>query len=254
MMSPGTTTSTHSVSTFETRQRAIGKFVNSKIAPLQHDYTTVTAGSSGARAHLAMLRHGFDDGEVRWLNVGYDIFADWPPEELGDPADERGFGTAETLNAIGTALQMYALHQQSKSQGMAWFPLHNNDNDANEVVLGHGSSQGAAAGSRSHDRWKHSFGAACRVLDGPKIGTEITPVRRKLQAMEYAPDFEGVRTNMMSLIRRMRSENVTLDYNGLAQDLFRLQFPSRHSSVFKRWGQEYFSSFDQQDGTETTEA
>lgn len=223
----------HSVSTFETRQRAIGKFVNSKIAPLQYNYTNVTTGSAGARAHLAMLRHGFEDGEVRWLNVGYDIFSDWPHETLGDPADERKFGAQETLNAIGSALQMYALHQQSKSSGMAWFPT-------------------GKAKLQNSDKRKHSFGVACRALEGPKVSSEVTTIRRRLQVMEYVPDFEGVRTNLIPLIRMMRSNGITLDYDRLAQDLFRLQFPSRRSSVFKRWGQEYFSTLAQP--TEAEEA
>ena len=59
--------------------------------------------------------------------------------------------------------------------------------------------------------------------------------------MEDAPDFDGIRHQLYSLIRMMRNQDVKLDYQAFAQDLYLLQLPGRRASVFHRWARQYYA-------------
>lgn len=246
MMAPATETTAKTVPSFATGRKAVGRFVNSKIQNLQRNYTNDTPLSSQARAHLAMLRHGFTDQRVRWLNVGYDLFQDWPTDELGDLADDNNRLTSAAVNAISTALQMYAIHQQSKSRGMAWF-LDKGGKGGN----GDGTGPVDGSGSRTYqsEARSHSFGHDCHVVDLSSGGEGGDRCLRSLQFIEDMPSFTGIEHNLWSLIKLMRSHDVELDYNQFSQDLFDLQFPSVRPSVFNRWSRQYFgTSVDETDG------
>ena len=218
MMTADTVTDDHVLSV-DDRKQAVGRYANHRIGKLQYAYTV--QASSVARAHLAMLRRGIDDGRVRWMNVGFDLYEDWPQDILGNPALDNDPNIVTETRAIATALQMYALHQQSKSQGMAWMPDHKQQ-------------------ARS-ERFRYSFGHACHMIDADQDGSKATPVLRRLQIMEDAPDFDGIRHQLYSLIRMMRNQDVKLDYQAFAQDLYLLQLPGRRASVFHRWARQYYA-------------
>ena len=218
MMTADTVTDDHVLSV-DDRKQAVGRYANYRIGKLQYAYTV--QASSVARAHLALLRRGIDDGRVRWMNVGFDLYEDWPQDILGNPALDNDPNIVTETRAIATALQMYALHQQSKSQGMAWMPDHKQQ-------------------ARS-ERFRYSFGHACRMIDADQDGSKATPVLRRLQIMEDAPDFDGIRHQLYSLIRMMRNQDVKLDYQAFAQDLYLLQLPGRRASVFHRWARQYYA-------------
>ena len=218
MMTADTVTDDHVLSV-DDRKQAVGRYANHRIGELQYAYTV--QASSVARAHLALLRRGIDDGRVRWMNVGFDLYEDWPQDTLGNPALDNDPNIVTETRAIAAALQMYALHQQSKSQGMAWIPDH---------------KQRAQS-----ERFRYSFGHACRIIDADQDGSKATPVLRRLQIMEDAPDFDGIRHQLYSLIRMMRNQDVKLDYQAFAQDLYLLQLPGRRASVFHRWARQYYA-------------
>ena len=227
MMTAATMTNEHILSV-DDRKQAVGRYANYRIGKLQYAYTAQS--SSVARAHLALLRRGIDDGRVRWMNVGFDLYEDWPQDTLGNPAFDNDANIVTETWAIATALQMYALHQQSKSQGMAWMPDHKDTGNGSE----------AKQRARS-ERFRHSFGHACRMIDADQDGSKVTPVLRRLQIMEDAPDLDGIRHQLYSLIRMMRNQDVKLDYQAFAQDLYLLELPGRRASVFHRWARQYYA-------------
>ena len=227
MMTAATMTNERVLSV-DDRKQAVGRYANYRIGKLQYAYTVQS--SSVARAHLALLRRGIDDGRVRWMNVGFDLYEDWPQDTLGNPALDNDTNIVTETWAIAAALQMYALHQQSKSQGMAWMPDHKD------------SGNGAEAKQRARsERFRHSFGHACRMIDADQDGSKVTPVLRRLQIMEDAPDLDGIRHQLYSLIRMMRNQDVELDYQAFAQDLYLLELPGRRASVFHRWARQYYA-------------
>ena len=59
--------------------------------------------------------------------------------------------------------------------------------------------------------------------------------------MEDAPDLDGIRHQLYSLIRMMRNQDVELDYQAFAQDLYLLELPGRRASVFHRWARQYYA-------------
>ena len=227
MMTAATMTNEHILSV-DDRKQAVGRYANYRIGKLQYAYTAQS--SSVARAHLALLRRGIDDGRVRWMNVGFDLYEDWPQDTLGNPAFDNDANIVTETWAIAAALQMYALHQQSKSQGMAWMPDHKD------------TGNGAEAKQRARsERFRHSFGHACRMIDADQDGSKVTPVLRRLQIMEDAPELDGIRHQLYSLIRMMRNQDVKLDYQAFAQDLYLLELPGRRASVFHRWARQYYA-------------
>lgn len=240
MVQSNTSRSASSVPTRSDRRRALGKYVNQKIRRLQSAY--ISGSSSDARGRMALLRKGLDTGAVRWLSVGIDLYSDWPRETLGDPTDESDYYIKPEIRAIATSLQVYALHQQSKSEAMAWMP-------------GRMDATGAMS-EQTNNVWPqnlHSFGHACFEIDGKQDEAKsvVTPVLKQLQSMEDFPDFDNVRHRLYSLIHMMRSKSVSLDYSNFARDLYDLQFSYSRSSVFDRWAREYFKPHENQADVKT---
>ncbi|NEG54822.1 type I-E CRISPR-associated protein Cse2/CasB [Bifidobacterium sp. SMA15] len=189
----------------------LGYFVNGRIFKLQNEYTRRDGGTPSSRAALARLRRDLDGGAPVWMSIGADLFEDWPqtlPSAEEDPA---------ALRAAKTALELYALHQQSRRSGVA---------------------QGAEDAGKN----RMTFGRACRLINPDT--EHANGVKRRLQAVEAAPDFNGVVRNVRSLIMLMRTAGdgaITLDYRSLAQDLYQIQFPEARGEVFMRWSMDYSS-------------
>ena len=84
-----------------------------------------------------------------------------------------------------------------------------------------------------------SLGGACRAL--VKIDSaRAKGIERRLAAVEAAPDFAGVTRSVRSLVQLLRSQDVALDYDRLARDLYLVQFPYEKDAVIRRWAQDYY--------------
>lgn len=188
--------------------RAVERFVNRKALKLQNAYLS---GSSSSRATLARLRRLDQPSAGSWMVVGEDIFEDLPDLGLSGRDSDR------VLRAIKCAMKLYALHQQSKTQGMALVP--------------------------NSDDWRQgSFGRACYQITCRKKEDQsgAAGVVRRMSMVEAANDFEGVEICLRSLVLLMRANDVRLNYGSLAKDLFLIQSDVTRDGVFMRWARDYY--------------
>ncbi|MCH9276910.1 type I-E CRISPR-associated protein Cse2/CasB [Bifidobacterium amazonense] len=192
--------------------KELGYFVNGRIFRIQNEYTRRDGGTHESRAALARLRRDLDGGAPAWMMIGSDLFEDWSqtlPSGEEDPA---------ALRAARASLALYAIHQQSRRNGVA--------------------QDAQSAGKR-----RMTFGRACRLIEPDT--DHANGVKRRLAAAEAAPDFDGVVRIMRALIMLMRSAGdgvITLDYRSLTQDLYQIQFPESRHEVFQRWSMDYYSN------------
>lgn len=198
---------------------AVGRYVMSKIIPLQSGYLGKGAGSSTARADLAQLRRLSDPNGIAWMAAGEQLFDGWPEDELGTPEHND-----EAFNAVCSSLSFYAMHQQSQEKPMALL----RDSD-----------------SHSWDWSAGSFGKACREIEQDL--DKAKGVQRRLARIEAAQDFDGIVWGMRSLVQLMKAQGIPLDYGKLARDLYYVQFDDSRSIVFRRWGSEYYAQPRQQE-------
>lgn len=191
--------------------RAIGKHVNHKILILQERFLAGDTTSNSARAILAQLRALGTPGRSAWVLIGSELFLDLP-----------NFGTSEKheqkiIRAISGAMQLYARHQQGRTRPMAMVP------DQGEQVV----------------RKRRSFGWSCRMIEFNL--DESQGIRRRMQGMEAASDFDGVMHYARSLIDLMRNEEIQVDYGQLARDLYLIQYSDIREEVFMEWSRDYYA-------------
>lgn len=191
-------------------ENALASYVNEKIRKLQKGYTSRDGGTPESRARLARLRRGLDGTEPSWMMIGDELFTGWP-----DALPEPDIAGREIL-AAKSALELYALHQQSRREGA--------------------SQQGV-----TDPKERMTFGRACRLIEPDP--EKDNAVRKRLQTIENAPDFNGAVRGIRSLIMLMRRSGrmIALDYYTLTRDLYRMQYPDRRKGVFERWSQDFFS-------------
>lgn len=99
------------------RANAVGKYAAKLIFDLQREYTAESGSNARSRARLARLRRDLDGTAPTWMSIGEELFAQWP-QELEAPADDSPEFDRQ-VNAVKVALELYAVHQQSKGQGVA---------------------------------------------------------------------------------------------------------------------------------------
>lgn len=185
--------------------RAVGSVTDAKIKKLQSMYLNPSQGAP-ARAALAQLRHGRGSGN--WISEGSILFQDLDDPRLGE-CDESCM-----LKALKTAMELYAWHQQSREEPMAF-----------------SAREGEA---------NRSFGRSCRLIESDL--DSAAGVRRKLAAIESSSDLEEMGHQLRALIQLMRANNVQVDYRGLASDLYLLQFGTAREGVFMRWSRDYYAA------------
>lgn len=196
--------------------REIDGYVNRKVGRLQQLYLNQDAS---ARGTLARLRRLDTPGGGYWMMVGEQLFSNLP-----DWGRQEGMA----LLSIRTTLKLYALHQQSKCEGVA--------------VM------------RTDDRLpSDSFGYACSCISSGPSGKGAEGVRRRMAGIEGAADLHGAEPFLRALVRLMRDATepssdgsapgvpVRLDYGRLAADLFLIQVLERREGVFMRWARDYYS-------------
>lgn len=191
-------------------EKALASYVSRKIYELQKDYTSRDGGTPESRARLARLRRGLDGAEPSWMMIGDELFTGWP-----DALPELDVAGQEIL-AAKSALELYALHQQSRREG-------------------------ASQQETTDPKERMTFGRACRLIEPDP--EKSNAVRKRLQTIENAPDFNGTVRGIRSLIMLMRRSGrmIPLDYYALTRDLYRIQYPDRRKGVFERWSQDFFS-------------
>lgn len=157
---------------------------------------------SNGRAALAYLRRGIGHvpGEIPML---WGSFLAGLPEELCSPGGEASY--AEW--AVYTALTLYALHQQGKSDSM----------QVNDVSLGSAAQQLAGNDEKQQER-----------------------IWRRLNLVAQADDIQELSYRLRQLVTLLKAAGIGLDYALLAADLYEYQFASTANRVRLRWGQDFF--------------
>lgn len=210
------------MSTIRETAIAVGSYADQKIRVLQRAYLKSGGQATSARAHLARLRRMDSDAPGSWIQVGEDIFDGFSNLDL------RGTQERRAIRTVTATLQLYAIHQQSKDRGMAYF------------------GDGDAAAKRSM-----TFGESCRML-ATALGEQGRPgVLRRLTALEgVSDDFEGAVHYLRSLITLMKTQDIPVDYRQLGRDLFLMQHPSTCDDVFMRWSRDFYSQPSKSEATE----
>lgn len=157
---------------------------------------------SQGRAAMAHLRRGVGHvpGELPAL---WGSFLAGLTEELRSLNGEPSY--AEW--AIYTALTLYALHQQGKTDSV----------QVEDVSLGK---------------------AALRLAGGSE--EERQRIWRRLNLVAQADDMQEMSYRLRQLVTLLKAGGVGLDYAMLAADLFEYQLEASANRVRLRWGQDYF--------------
>lgn len=185
--------------------RAVGSVADAKIKKLQSMYLNPSQGAP-ARAVLAQLRHGRGSGN--WISEGSILFQNLDDPRLGECDEPR------MLKALKTAMELYAWHQQSREEPMAF--------------------------SAREGETNRSFGRSCRLIESDL--DSAAGVRRKLAAVESSLCLNEMEHQLRSLIQLMRANNVQVDYRDLATDLYLIQFEMAREGVFMRWSRDYYAA------------
>ena len=200
--------------TLREKAGVVAGFAAGKIARLQDGLFSAGAGAPAARASLAKLRRLGTTACDGWMSVGDQLFEGWPEEKLGQPVRSDGQPTRELL-AVQAALRFYGSHQQSQKSRMAM--------------------DGRKADGATYNG---AFGGACRRIEPDR--TSSGGVRRRLACIEGAADFDGVLYHLRSLVVRLKSEGIPLDYYSFARDLYLLQFEAARDDVYACWARDYY--------------
>jgi CRISPR system Cascade subunit CasB len=197
-------------------------FVSAKIGLLSKN-PSQDKESSWSRAMLAKLRRGVGKTpgsvpEIWEITVG-DIPDGWRSEE-GEPS--------EAESAIHTALTLYAVHQQGRSE-----PMSVSGKDENGKNFG------------------SSFGGAVAKLINPNKDNGQA-VMRRFNAVATASDFTELAHHARGLIQLLKAEDIPMDYPRFARDLFYFQIPDLANGVRLRWGEDFYRA--QRDSNDKTES
>ena len=177
--------------------RAVGRFVDARVTQLQRGYLE---RRPAAVATLAQLRRGVGKpvGAVPEL---------WQAVLDGIPLPPRHDDAAtDNERAAHTALTLYALHQQSRSE-----PMHQPG---------------------------QSIGTAARILSRRAPSEDAT--RRRFEALGTASTFEEVTNHARGLISQLRAYGVPLDYGQLADQFVWLLRRETADRVRLAWGRDFY--------------
>ena len=183
------------------KEKQIRNYVKKQMELLAGDAGTLDLGSS--KAQLAQLRRGVGKrpGELPEL---WGIFLRNMPEELMGKEGRPSY--AEW--AIYTALTLFALHQQGHSE-----PMH---------AEGEENRLGRAVKKLAHGE------------------EEEDNVSRKFSITARSDDMEELSYHLKTLVRMLGSNDIKLDYEDLAKDLYRFQFENDADQVRLKWGQDFY--------------
>lgn len=181
------------------RQRSAQSYAAQVISQLQGTYQSGLPSTRATMAQLRRLDPATDQGVLEVMSIA---FQDPPAHILG-----RGDNASREEIAVASALVLYAIHQQSKSQ-----PMH---------VPGVG------------------LGAAVHKLANPNdADSREKPVMRRFQSLNTATNIKEILYHMRGLVQQFRANDVPLDYSRLTRDLLRLQQPQAVTSVRLGWARD----------------
>lgn len=192
------------------RADALERFVIKKVSWLTKN---PSSQAPGQRAALAKLRRGAGHSPEEVPEAWEITLADLPEELLGR---EGEVSWAE--QAIHTALTLFALHQQGKSESV--------------------SRKGV------------SFGTAARRLVLPDKSNEQT-IKRRFDAALTSKDFAEFSRHARSLVQLIKAKEGYLDYPQFAKDMYWYQNPEFRNRIMLKWGQDFWAPIkEDQDQTE----
>ncbi len=155
---------------------------------------------SRARGELAALRKGVSRSPGELPEI-WELTEVPPPEHAGDAP------TGEEI-AVHTAMTLYAVHQQSRTEHMF--------------------SPGVGLGS------------AARRLIGPP-DEENPSARARFNALVTSTTVAELRHHLRSFVSLLRARGIALDHAMLADDVLRFQQPGGARSVRLNWARQYYS-------------
>lgn len=186
------------------RKEEIRSFVGKKIRSMQ-----TGAATAGTKATLADLRRGVgrEPGEMPQLfgTILYEM-----PEGF---LSRDGTATKEEWVCY-IALTLYALHQQGHEEGRQ--AMHT----ADKVSIGKAMYQLVLA-------YEGDSNAEQRVL-------------QRLKTLITAVDMKELSHHLRGTVQLLKSKDIPLNYEILAEDLYELQFPEGKNRVSLRWGQDFY--------------
>ena len=176
-------------------RKSIYGFVNGKTKLLAVE-------KPSSKAMLAKLRHGVGKQLENAPDV-WDVVLDGLDERL--LSSEGELSAAE--KAIYTALTLYAIHQQGKSEQMS--------------------------------RGNNSFGAAIKKLLDPG-GNNAESIKRRFDAIVTANDYIELSHYARGMVQMLKAKDIPLDYGRFAADLYETHFTDSKNRVMLRWGEDYY--------------
>jgi len=202
MTAADTRTPPDSGGTTQSRRRpslgATGRLVNQRVSGKNGLQSRYLHNEAQAREQMAALRGAVtrEPGEVP---------ATWALTQVRVPDDAGDAPTPEEV-AVHTAMTLYAVHQQSRTDPM-FYPGKG---------LGHAS----------------------RELIGPP-DQENPSARKRFNALVTSTTITELRHHLRDLVSLLRARGITLDHAMLADDIVRFQRPGGAKEVRLAWARQY---------------
>ncbi|GEM_PF-218203 len=174
-----------------------------------------TSGNGATKSLLAKLRNSAGKEISTTSDIWAEIFSEMPDRFLSI----SGIATREE-NAILTALQLYAIHQQGRENSVNTFSSESTEE------------------SESGKKIKN-LGESLKTL---RTGEDTKAVDRRFNAMITSSTFGEMKVHIRHMINLLKASktDTKINYSKLAQDLFWLQ-TGRQEQVKLRWGQSFYS-------------
>ncbi len=176
-----------------------------------------TLDTSGTRASLANLRNSIGRNLSDTVDVWPEVFSEMPSEFLS----RNGKITGEE-NAIFSALQLYALHQQGSVESVhsPFVPEYENE-DQKKII-----------------NFPEDLGISLNKLR--REVEDSNSLDRRFNAMITSKNFDEIIIHLRHLIKILKGKSsIKIDYVKLAEDLYWIQKSTGEQTRLK-WGQNYY--------------
>lgn len=181
---------------------AAGRATQRALAPFTNrDYRK----TPDARARLAAWATALGRPLEQIPGVWHELVRHLPTETRSDNGEP-----SPAENATVTALAVYATVQRSRTTG-------------------------------AHEQNDTSFGTALRALaDTSRRSDRTSPLDDRVRALVTAPTWTAVSSSIRHLALQMRTTEPTFDLTRFADDLTRLQDPTKRPGVLLNWSRDYY--------------
>lgn len=173
-----------------------------------------TRDASSTKALLANMRNSADKDISNNVDALAYVFSN-----LSYGEDDRGGELSYMEQAIFTAIQMYAIHQQSNVESVLKF----GNNDENES-------------GEKKNKYKANIGDALATLRSD----ESESIDKRFNAMITATNFNKLSYHLRQMIKILKSKSdAKVDYAKLAEDLYWFMI-GRKEEVRLSWARSYY--------------